>query len=194
MKSSPSSAAASQPDVEDLIKYKASDATKANANVFMMQHDTSWHSFRPQELLATRTKLLAWYDVHRRKLPWRGDLPPYLTTSTHTSQKKEQQAAATNNKIDEYMIKEEVVGGNCEETEEQAEKQMRADSAVEPRKLSPYETWVSEIMLQQTRVDTVIDYFLRWINKFPTIAALAVANEEVRASVSFEAKINSELI
>lgn len=42
----------------------------------------------------------------------------------------------------------------------------------------PYHIWVSEIMLQQTRVDTVIPYFLRFIEKFPTIKALASAREE----------------
>lgn len=42
----------------------------------------------------------------------------------------------------------------------------------------PYRIWVSEIMLQQTRVDTVIPYFNSFINKFPTIKALAEAPEE----------------
>ncbi|UKS66642.1 A/G-specific adenine glycosylase [Rossellomorea marisflavi] len=42
----------------------------------------------------------------------------------------------------------------------------------------PYKVWVSEIMLQQTRVDTVIPYFNRFIGKFPTIDALASADEE----------------
>jgi A/G-specific adenine glycosylase len=42
----------------------------------------------------------------------------------------------------------------------------------------PYKVWVSEIMLQQTRVDTVIPYFTSFITKFPTIEALADANEE----------------
>ncbi len=42
----------------------------------------------------------------------------------------------------------------------------------------PYKIWVSEIMLQQTRVDTVIPYFHRFIDKFPTIEALAQAEEE----------------
>ncbi len=39
----------------------------------------------------------------------------------------------------------------------------------------PYVTWVSEVMLQQTRVETVIPYFNRWMKRFPTIAALASA-------------------
>ena len=43
----------------------------------------------------------------------------------------------------------------------------------EPR--SPYATWISEIMLQQTRVDTVVPYFLRFLERFPDPAALAAA-------------------
>ncbi|WP_308638338.1 A/G-specific adenine glycosylase [Paenibacillus silvisoli] len=41
----------------------------------------------------------------------------------------------------------------------------------------PYRVWVSEIMLQQTRVDTVIPYYERFMEKFPTAAALAEAPE-----------------
>lgn len=42
----------------------------------------------------------------------------------------------------------------------------------------PYAVWVSEVMLQQTQVSVVIPYYLRWMNRFPTIEALAKANIE----------------
>ncbi|MCY8036433.1 A/G-specific adenine glycosylase [Bacillus sonorensis] len=42
----------------------------------------------------------------------------------------------------------------------------------------PYKIWVSEVMLQQTRVETVIPYFNNFIDKFPNIKALAEADEE----------------
>ena len=42
----------------------------------------------------------------------------------------------------------------------------------------PYYIWVSEIMLQQTRVDTVIPYFHRFIEKYPDVEALSKAKEE----------------
>ncbi|MGM0239219.1 A/G-specific adenine glycosylase [Enterococcus sp. AZ103] len=42
----------------------------------------------------------------------------------------------------------------------------------------PYRIWISEIMLQQTRVDTVIDYFYRFMETFPTIEDLANAPED----------------
>jgi A/G-specific adenine glycosylase len=43
------------------------------------------------------------------------------------------------------------------------------------RTRDPYAIWVSEIMLQQTRVQTVIPYWERWMTKFPTVSALAAA-------------------
>ncbi len=42
----------------------------------------------------------------------------------------------------------------------------------------PYAIWVSEIMLQQTRVEVVIPYFERFLSKFPTVEALARAPEQ----------------
>ena len=42
----------------------------------------------------------------------------------------------------------------------------------------PYKIWVSEVMLQQTRVDTVIPYYNRFTEKYPTLEALAAAPEE----------------
>ncbi len=60
--------------------------------------------------------LLAWYDAHRRDLPWR-------------------------------------------------------------RTRDPYAIWASEIMAQQTQVATVIPYWERWLARFPTVEALAAADE-----------------
>jgi len=43
---------------------------------------------------------------------------------------------------------------------------------------NPYAVWVSEIMLQQTRVETVIPYFEKWMQIFPTVDDLARASEK----------------
>ena len=59
-----------------------------------------------------QTRLLDWYDINARVLPWRSDP-------------------------------------------------------------SPYKVWLSEIMLQQTRVDTVLPYFERFLDRFPTLQSLA---------------------
>ncbi|GMF31313.1 unnamed protein product [Phytophthora fragariaefolia] len=187
----PSSAAAdaaSQPEIEDLVKSEASDAIAGAATAVSTQHHVSKHDFQPHELLATRTELLAWYDAHRRKLPWRGDPPPYLTTATHTSQKKQQEAAKRSGLA--AFLKQEPTDEAAAELEHVEAESCKQEEVVEaaggddssesrPKKVAPYETWVSEIMLQQTRVDTVVEYFLRWIDKFPTVAVLAEANEEV---------------
>ena len=67
---------------------------------------------------ALAVKLLAWYDRHRRPLPWRAD-----------------------------------PGAPAD----------------------PYRVWLSEIMLQQTTVAAVAPYFLRFLERWPTIDALAAA-------------------
>ena len=41
----------------------------------------------------------------------------------------------------------------------------------------PYRVWISEIMLQQTRTEAVKPYFNTWMEKFPTVHALAEASE-----------------
>ncbi len=46
------------------------------------------------------------------------------------------------------------------------------------QQISPYRVWISEIMLQQTQVQTVIPYFNRFIKRFPNIVSLAQAHED----------------
>jgi A/G-specific adenine glycosylase len=48
----------------------------------------------------------------------------------------------------------------------------RAAAGEEP---DPYRVWLSEVMLQQTRVETVLRYYARWLERFPTLHALAEA-------------------
>jgi A/G-specific adenine glycosylase len=42
----------------------------------------------------------------------------------------------------------------------------------------PYRVWVSEIMLQQTQVETVTPYYRRWLKRFPHVRALAAASQQ----------------
>jgi len=42
----------------------------------------------------------------------------------------------------------------------------------------PYHTWIAEIMLQQTQMERGVEYFLRWCERFPSIASVAEAPEE----------------
>lgn len=41
---------------------------------------------------------------------------------------------------------------------------------------TPYMVWISEVMLQQTQVSVVIPYFIRWMDRFPTVQSLAQAS------------------
>ena len=50
----------------------------------------------------------------------------------------------------------------------------------------PYAIWVSEIMLQQTRVETVIAYCTRWMERFPTLAALAAADRFLKLAAEYK--------
>ncbi|HZU10196.1 MAG TPA: A/G-specific adenine glycosylase, partial [Pseudacidobacterium sp.] len=45
------------------------------------------------------------------------------------------------------------------------------------RTRDPYAIWVSEIMLQQTRVNAVLDHYARFMDRFPTVQELANATE-----------------
>jgi A/G-specific adenine glycosylase len=45
------------------------------------------------------------------------------------------------------------------------------------RTRDPYAIWVSEVMLQQTQVKTVLGYYERWMERFPTLTALAAAED-----------------
>jgi A/G-specific adenine glycosylase len=46
------------------------------------------------------------------------------------------------------------------------------------RNRDPYAIWVSEVMLQQTQIATVIPFYLRFMERFPSVAALAAASEQ----------------
>ena len=46
------------------------------------------------------------------------------------------------------------------------------------RTYDPYHVWISEIMLQQTQMDRGVEYFRRWIARFPDVAAVAAAGEQ----------------
>ena len=65
-----------------------------------------------EDIVAIRSKLLDWFAIYQRPLPWR---------NTYT----------------------------------------------------PYHVWISEIMGQQTQMERVAQYFLRWMERFPDLAAVA---------------------
>ncbi|PIE54610.1 MAG: A/G-specific adenine glycosylase [Dethiosulfovibrio peptidovorans] len=46
------------------------------------------------------------------------------------------------------------------------------------RDYTPYQVWISESMLQQTQMDRVVPYYLRWMEEYPTLETLARSREE----------------
>jgi A/G-specific adenine glycosylase len=46
------------------------------------------------------------------------------------------------------------------------------------RTYNPYHVWLSEVMLQQTQMDRGVAYFLRWIERFPDVRAVAMADQQ----------------
>ena len=120
----------------------------------------SFHDFSPEETMAIRRSLLLWYKANRRKLPWRGDAPPYVGSTA-----KNKVAATTNSSQsnicsyftpkrrtmdDRRVVSSTIENSDCSNT--------TTSSFVN---VTAYGIWVSEIMLQQTRVEAVIPYYLR---------------------------------
>ena len=57
---------------------------------------------------------------------------------------------------------------------------------------TPYHVWVSEIMLQQTRVEAVKPYYARFLEVLPTIESLANASEEIKAPFPHEEELKTK--
>ena len=85
-----------------------------------------FHSFSETDREKLRSRLLSWYDAHKRSLPWRKESP---------------------------------------QSSPEHEEEDRG-----------YAVLVSEIMLQQTRVATVIEYYVKWMEKWPSFDQLAKAS------------------
>ena len=130
-------------------------------------HREDFHNFSPEELVNIPEKIVSWYLTHRRKLPWRGDSPPFSKTAEiKTSSKRDsKQASVTNFFASKKQKKQEAVPPPT-------------DYPFLQNGITAYTEYISEIMLQQTRVDTVIDKYLQWMTRFPTIEALSKATDE----------------
>lgn len=72
-------------------------------------------------------------------------------------------------RVDKRGFREDLVGWFREEQRDLPWRKTR----------DPYQIWVSEVMLQQTRVDTVIPYYNKFMKRFPTMEDFAAADEEV---------------
>lgn len=188
-------------------------------NDWINHSDETFHHFSSKEASEIRQALLTWYRQHRRKLPWRGDAPPFdgstagIATATNTKKQKNQRqqqktkeprngettdettpkkqsnitsfftstspAALSSNKKattspstrnkdkalpipDLEQSTSKLQKGNPDEIDVENESPLpRDDSTDGAIPVSAYGVWVSEIMLQQTRVEAVIPYWIK---------------------------------
>jgi A/G-specific adenine glycosylase len=145
-----------------------------------------YHSFTYQEATEIRSALLQWYSENRRKLPWRGDPPPFDGSTSGINnngknKKKSVKAGCDSDKKQKSITSFFSNTSSETATSKGKEEDMTEEDNVKMTEAIPvtgYGIWVSEIMLQQTRVEAVIPYWIKWMKSFPTIHDLAAATED----------------
>ena len=158
------------------------------ARSFQLRQVGSDVSIANEYVIDLRRIILVWYLKNRRLLPWRGD-----TIECTTSIVKESAAgiySTIEDKPDQSVnssdVTEDMKLSPKNDNKSKANEKKKTNCkdgilsilttiTVIPPPMSAYGTWVSEIMLQQTRVETVIPYWLKWMKKFPTVQDLAKA-------------------
>lgn len=183
------------------------DGNNSNDEAMLLEWVThtseTYHYFTTEEALQIRSALLDWYRVHRRKLPWRGDEGPYdgstagiSSKSSSANKKKKNQKSRKiegqksitsffSGKKPRTGVKDSsAVQPSTKNDKGQDEKHVEPSAASESDNHEPddsiraYRTWVSEIMLQQTRVEAVIPYYQKWMKSFATVQDLANASDD----------------
>ncbi|KAG7343417.1 A/G-specific DNA-adenine glycosylase [Nitzschia inconspicua] len=165
-----------------------------------MQHSHSdYHNFTIQEAREIRSALLQWYQANRRKLPWRGDPPPFDGSTSGINGNSGSGSNKNNNKgnikrgqkattdsgdttqkpiTSFFNAKPSVVPSSKQIEQNNIDSDDHSSLQKQAIPVTGYGVWVSEIMLQQTRVEAVIPYWIRWMESFPTVHDLADATEE----------------
>ncbi|EEC45437.1 predicted protein [Phaeodactylum tricornutum CCAP 1055/1] len=142
---------------------------------WLLHNENEFHSFSKDEADAIRESLLVWYRSNRRKLPWRGDEPPWGGSTIAFAAK----ASAVSSNKKQASLKEffatSVVNLSATKRDEDVD---APDDHKKSFPVTAYGVWVSEIMLQQTRVEAVVPYWVRWMIRFPTVHDLALADED----------------
>ncbi|KAG6543097.1 hypothetical protein Mapa_015346 [Marchantia paleacea] len=166
----------------------------------------SSYSFSEEDAASIRSSLLRWYDEHHRILPWRQNSHSrqrqLMTDGSH------EELRTPNGAVDEEAPEDRpanqagdvasclvelknLKGGKAvgkKETRNNSKRAISDDGQNSDRQdyskipvtddQRAYEVWVSEMMLQQTQVATVIEYYRRWMEAWPTVHHLAQASQE----------------
>lgn len=126
--------------------------------------DASFHDFSPEEATEIRASLLDWYRANRRKLPWRGDAPPYdgSTAGVNSNSKaKKQKDDKKQPSIRNFFASTKQPDSAGTTSQKPASDETGSEASGEALPVTAYGVWVSEIMLQQTRVEAVIPFYLK---------------------------------
>jgi len=156
-----------------------------------------YHNFTDTEAIQIRSALLEWYAAKRRKLPWRGDPPPFdgstsginsnankkrarneTTKSGNKKSKPSDQKSITSFFSAKSAKSKQKIKSESPEPNQPEESKKSESSLDQAIPVTGYGVWVSEIMLQQTRVEAVIPFWIKWMKSFPTVYVLAAATED----------------
>ena len=163
----------------------------------------SFHAFSKEEARSLSRKLLLWYEENKRTLPWRLNKKRSIDAKEDSVVKdeggngddkaagerghdgvdlavKDEKYSADNKAVGErghngadFAVKDEK---DSADNKAAGERGHDGVDAADPMGDRGYAVLVSEIMLQQTRVATVIEYYVKWMTKWPTIQDLARAD------------------
>jgi A/G-specific adenine glycosylase len=164
---------------------------------WILHDDHKYHvnMLSPKIAYGMRIALIQWYRTNRRKLPWRGDCGPFdgstvgygAAAAKNGTKRKGEGKATTNKDIRSFFATSSSIPSSskraktCDSKAATTKKQLEEEDsshATASREVTAYGIWVSEIMLQQTRVEAVIPYWLKWMTSFPTVHDLALATAE----------------
>jgi A/G-specific adenine glycosylase len=184
------------------LKKQKTDAGDIDLLQKWIQHDNyTYHVdtfLSASQAYAIHTRLVSWYRANRRKLPWRGDRGPFdgstvgyaaSASSTGASKGKKRKGGKNDDGGNNTGKDIRSFFGGASKVKNKETPPLPPPAATttatnnEPeeetkRDVSAYGVWVSEIMLQQTRVEAVIPYWVKWMESFPTVHSLANATPE----------------
>jgi A/G-specific adenine glycosylase len=155
----------------EAVPSSAANSTSSQLLQDWIDHDeASFHHFSPETAVIIRNALLEWYKGNRRKLPWRGDPPPYDGSTAGINNgkavKKEKMDTKKQANITNFFA---TSSSTTQSSKKQKDEEQPVLESREAIPLTGYGVWVSEIMLQQTRVEAVIPYWLKCKSKFSSI-------------------------
>ena len=162
---------------------------------FLTHKDSSYHAnvLKVQAPEITR-RLSEWFNLNRRKLPWRGDEEPEggwdgrggldgggLVKEGGGAEGKKQKEAKKQKTLHGFFKASSPPPSSSTSTSKSPSSATAPEAPPTPAApipVTPYSVWISETMLQQTRVSAVVPFYLRWMSTLPTVQHLAAATDD----------------